>query len=222
MGKNMSSVSRVYENTRRAIIEGEFPPGSPLKINDLANLNEVSLIPVREAIRMLASEGLVEVVPNRGAFVSNVTMSELLDIYQTRIVLEMEAVRQAAPRIEPGHIVAGRVLVQKVHDSVVSHEGDFLAYHRQFHFMIYDRSASFWLLRLIHILWDHSDRYRQFSMPRVEPQTILEEHGAILDCLEANDTAGAVHALRTHLEKSVQFHLDNASRLEDRSLINRQ
>lgn len=213
----MSSVSRVYESTRRSIIDGEFSPGSPLKINDLANLNEVSLIPVREAIRILASEGLVEVVPNRGAFVSKVSLSELLDIYQIRIVLEMEAVRQAAPRIEPDDIATGRVLVQKVHDSVVSHEGDFLAYHRQFHFLIYDRSESFWLLRLIHMLWDHSERYRQFSMPRVDPQTILEEHGAILDCLEVRDTAGAVNALRTHLEKSVQFHLDNAARTAERT-----
>ncbi len=214
----MSSVSRVYENTRRSIIDGKFPPGSPLKISDLANLNEVSLIPVREAIRILASEGLVEVVPNRGAFVSKVTLSELLDIYQTRIVLEVEAVRQAAPRIESDDIATGRILVQRIHDAVVGQEEDFLAVHRQFHFLIYDRSESFWLLRLIHMLWDHSERYRQFSMPRVEPQTILEEHGAILDCLEANDTAGAMAALRIHLENSVQFHLDNAAQSEDRFL----
>ncbi|MCC6944448.1 MAG: GntR family transcriptional regulator [Thermomicrobiales bacterium] len=205
----MTSVSRVYENTRRSIIDGDFPPGSPLKVNDLANLNDVSLIPVREAIRMLASEGLVEVVPYRGAFVSQVSMGELVDIYKTRIVLEMEAVRQAAPKIGPAEIATGRDLVQQVYDAVVSGSDDFLALHRSLHFLLYDRSESAWLLRLINMLWDHTERYRQFSMPRVDPATILDEHNAILDCLEAGDADGAVSALRTHLENSVRFHRDN-------------
>ncbi len=208
----MSSVNRVYESTRRSIIDGDFPPGSALKINDLASLNDVSLIPVREAIRMLASEGLVEMVPNRGAFVSKVSMKELVDIYQTRIVLEMEAVRQAAPRIDQIDISHGRVLIHQLHHAVVSGTEDFLALHRQFHFLIYDRSESLWLLRIINMLWDHTERYRQFSMPRVDPITILQEHGAILDCLEAGDTNGAVLALRYHLERSVQFHLDHAAK----------
>lgn len=202
----MSSVNRVYENTRKSIIGGSVPPGSPLKINDLAMQNDVSLIPVREAIRMLASDGLVEVIPNRGAFVSKVSMDDLVDIYQTRIVLEMEALRQAAPHIGPDKISLGRNLIERIVDLIGRGDEKAFVIHREFHFLLYEPSGSRWLLQLINMLWDHTERYRRFSMPRVEPITIVEEHGLILDCLEAGTAAGATEALRTHLEKSIQFH----------------
>src|SRR4051794_15358550 len=105
MGRQMvgtdltSSVELVYQRTRHNILTGDYPPGSALRLQELADRFGVSIIPVREALRLLASEGFVDLIPNRGARVALLSMEDMLDVYRTRIALEVEALRQAAPRI---------------------------------------------------------------------------------------------------------------------------
>ena len=82
---------------RDAIIDGEFPPGSPLRHNELTNAFGVSLIPIREAMRKLEVERLVDSTPNKGARVASVSLDDVRDVYQTRIALETEALRRAWP-----------------------------------------------------------------------------------------------------------------------------
>jgi DNA-binding GntR family transcriptional regulator len=201
-----SSVQLVYERTRRAIIDGTHAPGSPLRIHQLAAENGVSLIPVREAIRMLAADALVEVVPNRGARVAPLSLDDMLDMYRTRIVLEGEALRQAAPRFTPAMLAEARGLIQTFVSALAQRDERAYEHHRTLHFLLYEPSQSRWLLRLITILWDHTERYRRFSMPRVTSDSVTEEHGAILDCLESGDVDGAVVAPQSHLEHSIRFH----------------
>jgi DNA-binding GntR family transcriptional regulator len=201
-----SSVQLVYERTRRAIIEGRYQPGSPLRIHQLAAENGVSLIPVREAIRMLAADALVEVIPNRGARVAPLSVEDMLDMYRTRIVLEGEALRQAAPNITPDVLTEARALIGRFVAALERRDDTAYEYHRALHFLLYERSRSRWLLRLIAILWDHTERYRRLSIPRVTQESVVDEHGAILDCLQIGDADGAVRALQHHLENSIRFH----------------
>src|SRR5918994_6286654 len=98
-GDLTSSVELVYQRTRRAILTGDYPPGSPLRLQELAARSGVSMIPVREALRLLEAEGFVESIPNRGARVAPLSLEDMLDVYRTRIVLEVEALRQAMPNI---------------------------------------------------------------------------------------------------------------------------
>lgn len=202
----MSSVQLVYERTRRAIIEGKYAPGVPLRIQVLAEENGVSLIPVREAIRMLAAESLVEVIPNRGARVARLSLSDLRDLYRTRTVLEGEALRQAAPHLGPVMITRARRELDLFIAALDAQDVPGYVHHRRFHFLLYEPSQSRWLMRFIAVLWDHTERYRLFSVLMPQDDTVLAEHNAILDRLEEGDIEGAVQALTVHLENAIDVH----------------
>ena len=202
-GDLTSSVELVYQRTRRAILTGDFAPGSPLRLQELAGQNGVSMIPVREALRLLEAEGFVESVPNRGARVASLSLEDMIDVYRTRIVLEAEALRQAIPHITPGTIAQARRLNQRIAREMGRRGYARYEDHRAFHFLLYEPSGSKWLIRLIGIVWDHTERYRRQGAPHVTPTATLDEHNRILDRIEEGDAAGATGALQDHLEHSV-------------------
>jgi DNA-binding GntR family transcriptional regulator len=198
----ISSVELVYQRTRRDIVSGELPPGSPLRLQDLADRNGVSMIPVREALRLLEAEGFVDFLPNRGARVAPLSLDDMLDVYRTRIVLESEALRQAVPNFTPQMIAKARRLNaklgrQKIKKGYVVYED-----HRAFHFSLYEPSGSRWLMRLISSVWDHTERYRRHVAPLVTPSETVEEHERIVANVERGDVDGAVLALQQHLRRS--------------------
>src|SRR5215213_6251912 len=144
-----SSVELVYQRTRHAILTGDYSPGSPLRLQDLAARSGVSMIPVREALRLLEAEGFVESIPNRGARVAPLSMEDMLDVYRTRIVLELEALRQAIPMITPPVLAKARKLNNKIVRQFEQKGHAEYEDHRAFHFVLYEPSESHWLMRLI-------------------------------------------------------------------------
>jgi DNA-binding GntR family transcriptional regulator len=201
-GDLVSSVELVYQRTRRAILTGDYPPETPLRLQELADLSGVSMIPVREALRLLEAEGFVDVIPNRGARVAPLSVEDLHDVYRTRLVLEVEALRQACPRITPAQIAKARRLNARLVRQF--ERQDYAEYddHRAFHFLLYEPSASRWLLRLIGIIWDHTERYRRQGAHLVTGEAAGEEHERIVAAVEAGDVDGACQALADHLERS--------------------
>lgn len=201
-GDLVSSVELVYQRTRRAILTGDYPPESPLRLQELADLSGVSMIPVREALRLLEAEGFVDVIPNRGARVAPLSAEDLHDVYRTRLVLEVEALRQACPRITPAQIAKARRinarLVRQFNKQTYANYDD----HRAFHFLLYEPSASRWLLRLIGIIWDHTERYRRHGAHLVTGEAAGEEHERIVAAVEVGDVESACAALTDHLEHS--------------------
>jgi DNA-binding GntR family transcriptional regulator len=199
-----SSVELVYQRTRQAIIRGDYPPSSPLRLQELAAQNGVSMIPVREALRLLEAEGFVENIPNRGARVAQLSLDDALEVYRTRLVLEVEALRQAMPRITPTVIAEAREINNRLVQGFS--ELGYASYvdHRAFHFAFYEPSRNRWLIRLIGIVWDHSERYRRIAAPTVTADATREEHEAILERVASGDVNGAVAALTFHLENSTE------------------
>jgi DNA-binding GntR family transcriptional regulator len=199
----VSSVELVYQRTRGAILHGQYPPGSPLRLQELARRNAVSLIPVREALRMLEAEGFVESIRNRGARVSPVSRADLLDVYRIRMVLEAEALRQAFPHFTPEKLAR----LNKLHDRTLNYlRKESPAYyeaHRALHFALYQESRSKWLMRMIEILWGHTERYRKLATPRVVREESTAGHGPVIEGLERHDLDAAVAALQRHLQHTV-------------------
>ncbi|CAN5542521.1 GntR family transcriptional regulator [soil metagenome] len=199
----MSSVELVYQRTRRDIVSGELAPGSALRLHELAARNGVSMIPVREALRLLEAEGFVDILQNKGARVAPLSLDDMIDVYRTRIVLETEALRQSMPLVTPQILAKARDLNAKLGRQ--KERTGFVVYedHRAFHFTLYKPSGSRWLLRLIASVWDHTERYRRHVATRVTSASTVEEHERILSNVERGDTEGAVQALQDHLEGSV-------------------
>lgn len=210
-GPDPASLSRVdsaYNQLRKAIIDGEYPPGAPLRHSELTDAFGVSLIPIREAIRKLEVERLVTSIPNRGAWVAPISLEDVRDVYDTRVVLEVEALRRAWPRLSD----EGTSAIREVRDRMVGRkrrDNRFYALHRQFHFDLYDMSESPWLVHMIEILWSHTERYRRLAA-RIRNYVVegADMHSLVLDAIDQGDLAAAQAALQEDLERTANLILE--------------
>jgi GntR family carbon starvation induced transcriptional regulator len=202
----VSAVERVYEHTRNAILAGEYAPGSPLRVQELADRNGVSAIPVREALRRLEAARLVESIANKGARVAELSFPDLADAYRLRTVLEMEAVRLALPNLTRDDLGKARRLkkdMTRLHSAGRIDEAHEV--HRNLHFLIYERTDSTWLLHMIHVLWDHTERYRRLASQWVaEDSDLGKQHDEVIEALFNRDVDAATAALRAHFERPIK------------------
>jgi DNA-binding GntR family transcriptional regulator len=187
---------------RRAILNGDLTTGQRLVQTELAANLDVSTTPVREALRDLATEGLVQFDPHRGAIVTELTTQELLDIYDIRLVLEPLAMRQAVPRVTDDLIA----VLHRTHQKMLEepHSGEWVDRNRVFHMAVYETAASARLASIIRNLQDASMMYVSASLlhhPSLRQQA-NQEHAAILDALERRDADAAVATITEHLETS--------------------
>ena len=133
---------------QEAILAGDLPPGSPLRLEELARSLGMSLSPVREAVRQLEGLGHAVHVPHRGARVSELAIEDLHDAYEARLALEPLAVRRAAVRFTDEDAERGRALLDAY--AKASRRGDARAArrtHADFHLSLYAASGSAWLVR---------------------------------------------------------------------------
>lgn len=188
---------------RRAILNGELASGSRLVQAELAAMLDVSTTPVREALRDLATEGLVRFDPHHGAVVTELSSDDVHEIYEIRRVLEPMALRQAVPRVSDQLLARLRELHQKMLAEPQSAE--WVDRNRVFHMAIYEAAASPRLVGIIRTLEDASVMYIGASLKR--SPTLRDEanrdHGDILDALERRDAEAAVEALTRHLATSI-------------------
>ncbi len=198
-----SRVDWVFGQLRRAIVNGEFEPGAPLRHNELSKVFGVSLIPIREAIRKLEMEKLVESAPNRGAWVARITAEDVHDVYSVRILLETQALRRAMPHITEVDVASMRAIYDEIGQIGRRDHDRYPDLHRQLHFTLYDKCASPWLLSMIETLWSHTERHRQLASRIVEFATDLgnDLHGYIIDHVAAGDTEEAVKSLERDLSR---------------------
>jgi DNA-binding GntR family transcriptional regulator len=206
-GENPSMVERVLSITRERIVSGVYPPGSRLRLQMLAEESGASLIPVREALRVLEAERLVESIPNRGARVASLSLDDMQDLYSVRILLETESVRHAQP-LEPEEEAELTALLDEMKTASASDDVErVLELHRTYHFALYGRTHSSWLPYLIDLLWKHTERYQRLSLA-FRDDAADHEHRAVLEALARGDSDRAASALRSHLETTARLVIE--------------
>ncbi|MGH8953122.1 MAG: GntR family transcriptional regulator [Acidimicrobiia bacterium] len=190
---------------REAIVSGEIPPGTPIRLQEYVDRLGMSTVPIREALRFLEQKGLIERTPHRGVYVSAMSARDLDDTYLIRLDLESRAVRLAAERMTEAD---GARILGRVEDyAKASLAGDPVArdIHGDIHMSLYELSGSKWLLLLLPMLWDNSERYRRLSLPlRGTPEQRIEEHRQIVEACAAGDPDQAEALLRNHLSNSFE------------------
>lgn len=199
-----SLVDEAVAVLRESILDGMLAPGSRIRLTEVANRLGMSPIPVREALRILMQDGLVELVPHRGYRVRPVSVADLDDTYMVRKQLDAFAARQAVGRLHPADLDRLEDVLVRMRDA--SEAGDFATrrrLHRQFHFGLYNAVGSPWLDRLLSSLWETSERYQRLSS-RVRGSTsdVLKEHGLILEAIRAHDADAAEARMREHLQRT--------------------
>ncbi|HEU4568713.1 MAG TPA: GntR family transcriptional regulator [Marmoricola sp.] len=198
------ATDEAYESLRAAILGGEVAPGERLGEVELAEQLGVSRTPVREALRRLAADGLVEVLPNRGARVAQWTTEDLEEIYDLRAMLESHGAARAAERIDPAELPALHRLCAEMEACAErgrKRDLDRLAeLNAELHRRIVDAAASPRLASLIAAVVQVPLVMRTFQRYDADAlQRSLGHHRELVAALAAQDGEWARSVMRSHV-----------------------
>lgn len=204
----------VYQTISEMLIENRLPPGSPLRVEALSEMLDVSPTPVREALVQLETTGLVDYVANRGYSVAPLPSGEDMRlIMDARLVLEVAAAERAADREDRDFTreLEGLIVEQRAAAARIAGDGseadraairEYLRLDRAFHDTIFREADNPYLARLARSMDAQSQRARQSFLHGVDDASeAISEHEQILDAIQGGDAQAAVSASRVHLER---------------------
>jgi DNA-binding GntR family transcriptional regulator len=196
------SAEYVYRRVREAILEAELPPGEIMSQVALAEELGVSRTPLREALRMLQAEGLVEARTNRRVRVAPISPSDLEELYSLRVVLEAQALRIAVPRMSQEHIarLEGSI-AEMAHFAQQRDMRRWLIPHAEYHRQL-TRLAGERFEALLSQLFDHAERYRRLHLGRGPSAWATADHREILDAVKLGEAQTAAAMLAAHLART--------------------
>jgi DNA-binding GntR family transcriptional regulator len=194
-----TTVDAVTQALRRAILGGSLAGGQILRQESLANQLGVSRLPVREAIRQLNSEGLVQISAHRGAVVAALSADDIREIYDIRVGLETTALRLALPHLSPAILRRAAMVMHEIESAADAVSWG--ARNWLFHITLYTPAQRPRLLALIRTMHDNVGRYLQVYPALIQQQHYSQqEHQLLLAACQAQDEQAALRILRQHLE----------------------
>ena len=196
-----------YDHLKNAIISGVFPPEKLLVERELCEMLGISRTPVREALRRLSSEGLAESHPGRGVFVTRLTASDALELYELKEALERMAVRLCIQRMSGGDLaVLARCLEDHAQAYQAGSAGLAADQDLQFHTLLVEFARSPRIEEQAKAILVQTRRLSQLSVyDTSHTQSFIQEHRAIYDAIEAGDPAGAEAAVSRHIAAIAAF-----------------
>jgi Transcriptional regulators len=201
----------VFATLREAILKGKLKPGERLMEIQLADRLGVSRTPIREAIRKLELEGLVVMIPRKGAEVAKITEKDLNDVLEVRCALEELAVELACNRITPDEIIHLKQINHEFKEAI--HGSDLTTIAQkdvEFHDIIFVATNNRRLIQLISNLSEQMYRYRveYLKNPDSHPQ-LVKEHEVIIANLEYKNVAEAKENIKQHIYNQVMVVTKN-------------
>jgi GntR family transcriptional regulator, rspAB operon transcriptional repressor len=200
--RGRDNVEQVYRRVREAILEGEIAPGSVVSQVALSDELGVSRTPLREALRMLQSEGLVDARTNRRVTVRPISAPDLEELAVMRVALETEAIRLSVDRLGPEDIAAleGR-LAEMTHFAAAKDYERWEAPHRAFHRGL-TGPAGARVNDFLAQLSDHAERYRRIHIAQSLEAWQTDGHREILDACEAGDRHASATLMGDHMSRT--------------------
>jgi DNA-binding GntR family transcriptional regulator len=201
----LTAQEQVLREVRQLIASGELKAGQQVKQDTLSAQLGVSRVPLREALKVLEGEGQVVYHPHRGYFVAELSVSDLVEVYRIRALLEEEALTVAIPLMTDEDLEFISDLADDVRSA--SAAGDVAAIsaaNRRFHFAMFECSNMPRLVRIIRTLWDTTDAYRSVYMANSSNVDRMNaEHIEILNALRDRDVVRSIQLQAAHRENSV-------------------
>ena len=206
----------VFAAIRESILNGTLEPGERLMEVQLAEEMGVSRTPVREAIRKLELEGLVVMVPRKGAYVAGLTLKEVADVFEIRSCLEGLAAALAAERITDDEIKKLDQILEDI--SVAGEKRDvetIIKKDAEFHQVLFSATRNERLAQMINTLKEHIDRFRieSFNNP-VRIKSVLKEHKKIVEAIKQGDSNNAERLAKEHIYE-VEYNVMNMLKKKD-------
>jgi DNA-binding GntR family transcriptional regulator len=201
--RTATASSRIYSDLRSELVSLRRRPGEAISEAEIALSYGVSRTPVREAILKLSDEGLLEIFPQSGIFVSRIPIAALPEAIIIRKALEETTARLAAERASSSQILALHSVLERQREANAAKDRD--AFHQadeMFHATIADVAGHPGIWTLIQQVKVHVDRYRRLTLPQKgRIARTIAEHEAILGAIEAHDPPAARTAMELHLER---------------------
>ena len=200
--KRVSVVDNVTDRLRRAVLEGEIPPGESIKVGELEKRFGVSHIPIREAVRRLETEGLIIAMPQRAAVAAGVDLDDLNGLYDLRRIIECEVIRRSVESMTAEQVERVRNALTALEAEAEDHQSPrFWDLHRDFHWSLLEPGATAWIERVLNQIWLASQRYvRLFVSETVDDA--MRDHRELLESCEARDGVRTEQLLRRHLDRT--------------------
>ena len=197
----------VYKTLRKAILRGEFKPGERLMEISLANRLGVSRTPVREALHQLENDGLVIMIPRKGAQVADMTKQELHDVLEIRRSLERLAVKKAGENLTPEIVAALVAAGREFRDMTDSDDLTAVAESdAKFHDIFFKASGNKKLIGLLEVMREQIYRFRVEVMKDKDMRKqLVGEHRKIVYALRDNQWPEAVKLMAEHIEHEQAF-----------------
>ncbi len=201
----------VYEAIRRGILLGNLSPDERLMEMHLAKDLGVSRTPVREALRLLEADGLVEVIPNKGAVVARISLRDLLEVMEVRLALEHLAVRKACGSITLLQLNQMRSALNRFRVSLEKNDrAESARSDEEFHRIIDDAAQNRILSALLTQIREQVFRYRIESLKAEDThRELVRQHEEILEALEKRDEERAQACMEEH----IRMQLENIRKL---------
>jgi DNA-binding GntR family transcriptional regulator len=207
-GKQVASslTTRTYKRLRLDILSGILEPGQKLKIEVMCRSYGTGATPIREALSLLTSDGLVERIDKRGFHVSKVSEKEFEELFKTRCWLEGLALRESiahgGQRWEEAIVLAAYRLSRTTYSTADDHyvlNREWESHHKRFHMALIAACESSILLRFCDQLFDKNIRYRHLSRTTAYPKRDIEkEHEGIMKATLEHDAETAIKRLVAH------------------------
>lgn len=197
-----TSSAQVASIIRQAIITGELKPGTRLVEQALTRSLDISRSPIREAFRILESEGLVHIIPNKGTFVIQLNEKDLKEIYELRKLLEIYAIRMACNSMTQKDLEELKVIIKEMERRLELKDYiGYLRFSHEFHESFIKKCENKRLFNLFRVLRNNIIAIQIFAYSYPERSSdSLEEHRKILSALSKRNSDKAEEYLRKHLE----------------------
>ncbi len=198
-----STPDLIAATLRTAILQGRYRANEPLRQDTLARDLGVSKIPLREALVQLKAEGLVTLLPKRGAVVSQLSSAEVAEIYTMRVALETVALERAVPRLSPADLIRARGVLE-----IIDCETDRAQWGElnwEFHATLYQAAQMPLLLQTIQTLHNNVHRYLIIYLDRLSGLgQSQKQHWDLLAACRKKDLSRAKAILETHLAQACE------------------
>jgi DNA-binding GntR family transcriptional regulator len=195
--------ARVADEMRNAILRGVYPPGTRLRQEELAGQYGASRVPVREALRILESDGLVTTVANAGAWIARLSLDECVELYQVRERIEPLLLRYSLPNLDDVAVDRLAELAVQMRDSDDLEQ--FLALDREFHLGSYAGATTSFLGATVERLWNTTQHYRRAFTRLMDDgnhRIIHDEHHMLVAAIRDRDSEEAERVLLGHIRRT--------------------
>jgi len=195
----------IHHTLKKEILAGRFRPSERINQEQVARELGVSRTPVREALHALAREGLVELHPRRGAFVSVFGESDVSELYEMRELLEPHAAANASLRAAPAQVEVIRRLADEIERATSSDMERAFSLNREFHQRLCEPCDNRLLMALLEIVWSQQSALSIFAYQRQSAEAMRRtyvQHRAIVDAFAARDADRTRDLVRRHISEA--------------------